>query len=231
MKKIYVLLIAAFTALLLTGCGTASAPQGGDICPGKQIGSEGVPMVRPEGFDETEDMSFTTVDTRGDPVTNDIFSGSERGVWLLFWQTGNEKSAQALAQLERLLPEAEENGYQIIGVVMDGRENPDAAAEMTSGLHFDNLVWNDEMALRYDGIMEFFDGTRWEEDPDAYANMDPQPSPGDPVSTRANERGQIQTSCTLVPLTDERIISQMQKFDSNMTYEELLEENENYLNR
>lgn len=184
-----------------------------------------------EGFDETEDMSFTTVDTKGSSVTNEIFNGSERGVWLLFWQTDNDKSAEALAQLERLLPAAEENGYKIIGVVMDGEKNQDVATDMTADLHFDNIVWNDEMAQRYDGIMDFFDGTRYEEDKENFAQMNPQPVPGDPISTRTNSRGQIQTSCTLVHLTDEQISSQMQKIDSDMTYDEAMKENNAALNK
>ena len=176
-------------------------------------------------------MSFTTVDTKGNSVTNEIFDGSERGVWLLFWETENEKSAAALAQLEGLLPDAEENGYKIIGVVMDGEENPETAAEMTADLHFDNLVWNNEMAQRYEGIIDFFNGTHYEENKQDYSQMNPQPHPGDPISTRTNSRGQIQTSCTLVPLTDEQILSRMQEFDSNMTYDELMEEANEFLKK
>lgn len=231
MKRFAVLTIALLTLLSLVGCGNSSAPQDEDICPGKQIGSEGVPVTPADGFDETEDMSFTTVDTKGNSVTNEVFAGSERGVWLLFWETDNEKSAAALAQLEGLLPDAEENGYKIIGVVMDGEKNPKAAADMTVDLHFDNLIWNDEMAQRYDGITGFFDGTVYENNKEDFDNLDSSPIPGDPISTRANSRGQIETSCTFVPLTDDQIVSQMQKFDSNMTYEEALQESEQLLKK
>lgn len=231
MKRFSARVIALLTVFSLAGCGNSSVPQNGDICPGKQIGSQGVPPTKAEGFDETEDMSFSTVDTKGFSVTNEIFDGSERGVWLLFWQTDNEKSAAALAQLEGLLTDAEKNGYKIIGVVMDGEENPEAAAEMTANLHFDNLVWNDEMAQRYDGIINFFDGTYYAENKENYAQMDPQPSPGDPISTRANSRGQIQTSCTLVSLTDEQIVSRMEEFDSNMTYAEMAKQTDKLLKK
>lgn len=231
--KIISLILAALLALLsLTGCTGASDPQGSeDICPGKLIGDEGVEPVRAAGLDPEEDMDFATVDTDGNPVDNRVFAEGERGVWLLFWQTDSEKSAAALAQLEALLPQAEENGYQIVGVVMDGGQHPEKAAQMTGGLHFVNLVWNEEMAKRYDGILAFFDGTRYEADREDYEHMDPQPLPGDPVSTRANSRGQIQTSCTLVPLTDEQIVTRMRETDSNMTYEELLEESRKFLEK
>lgn len=231
--KIISLILAALLALLsLTGCTGASDPQGSeDICPGKLIGDEGVEPVRAAGLDPEEDMGFATVDTDGNPVDNRVFAEGERGVWLLFWQTDSEKSAAALAQLEALLPQAEENGYQIVGVVMDGGQHPEKAAQMTGGLHFVNLVWNEEMAKRYDGIMAFFDGTRYEADREDYEHMDPQPVPGDPVSTRANSRGQIQTSCTLVPLTDGQIVTRMRETDSNMTYEELLEESRKLLEK
>ena len=221
--KIISLILAALLALLsLTGCTGAS---------GKLIGDEGVEPVRAAGLDPEEDMGFATVDTDGNPVDNRVFAEGERGVWLLFWQTDSEKSAAALAQLEALLPQAEENGYQIVGVVMDGGQHPEKAAQMTGGLHFVNLVWNEEMAKRYDGIMAFFDGTRYEADREDYEHMDPQPVPGDPVSTRANSRGQIQTSCTLVPLTDGQIVTRMRETDSNMTYEELLEESRKLLEK
>lgn len=232
MKRISLILAALLALLSLAGCTGASEPQGsGDICPGKLIGDEGVEPVWAAGMDPTENMDFNTVDTNGNPVTNRVFADNERGVWLMFWQTDSEKSAAALAQLEALLPQAEENGYQIVGVVMDGGQNPEKAAQMTEDLHFVNLVWNEEMAKRYDGIMAFFDGTRYEEDREDYEHMNPQPVPGDPVSTRANNRGQIQTSCTLVPLTDEQIVTRMRETDSNMTYEELLEESRKLLEK
>ena len=232
MKRISLILAALLALLSLAGCSSASEPQSSeDICPGKLIGDEGVEPVRAAGMDPTENMDFNTVDTNGNPVSNQAFADNERGVWLMFWQVDNEKSAAALAQLEALLPQAEENGYQIVGVVMDGGQNPEKAAQMTDGLHFVNLVWNEEMAKRYDGILAFFDGTRYEEDREDYEHMDPQPVPGDPVSTRANNRGQIQTSCTLVPLTDEQIVTRMRETDSNMTYEELLEESRKLLEK
>ena len=225
MKRISLMLAALLALLSLAGCTGASGPQSsGDICPGKLVGEEGVPMAPVAGLDPTENMDFTTVDTNGNPVSNQVFADNERGAWLLFWQTDSEKSASALAQLEALLHQAEENGYQIVGVVMDGGQNPEKAARMTDGLHFVNLAWNEEVAKRYDGIPAFFDGTLYEEDPEVYERLDPPSLPGDPVSTRANSRGQLQTSCTLAPLTDEQILSQMRKFDSNMTMEELLEQ-------
>lgn len=232
MKRISLILAALLALLSLAGCTGASASQGSeDICPGKLMGDGGVEPVRAAGLDPEEDMGFATVDTAGNPVDNRVFAEGERGVWLLFWQTDSEKSAAALAQLEALLPQAEENGYQIVGVVMDGGQHPEKAARMTENLHFVNLVWNGEMAKRYDGIMAFFDGTRYEADREDYEHMDPQPLPGDPVSTRANSRGQIQTSCTLVPLTDEQIVTRMRETDSNMTYEELLEESRKLLEK
>lgn len=232
MKRISLILAALLALLSLTGCTGASDPQSsGDVCPGKLIGDEGVEPVPVAGMDPTENMDFNTVDTHGNPVSNQVFADNERGVWLLFWQTDNEKSTAALAQLEALLPQTEEYGYQIVGVVMDGGQHPEKAAQMTENLHFVNLVWNEEMAKRYDGILAFFDGTRYEEDREDYENMDPQPVPGDPVSTRANSRGQIQTSCTLVPLTDEQIVTRMRETDSNMTYEELLEESRKLLEK
>ena len=61
MKRFPAFAAAFLTVLSLAGCGNLSAPQNEDICPGKQVGAEGVPVMKAEGFDETEDMSFATV--------------------------------------------------------------------------------------------------------------------------------------------------------------------------
>lgn len=93
-----------------------------------------------EGFDTTVDMSFTTTDTKGDTVTNDIFSGTDKGVWIVFWQTDNDKTAAELEKLNGMLDTAEKSGYKIVGVVMDGKDQPDKAKEMTEKLGFTNIV-------------------------------------------------------------------------------------------
>ncbi len=147
MKRFPAFAAAFLTVLSLAGCGNLSVPQNEDICPGKQVGAEGVPVMKAEGFDETEDMSFTTADTKGNSVTNEIFNGSERGGWLLFWETDNENSREALAQLERLLPDAKENGYKMIGVVMDGEKHPETAAKMTADLHFATKIGSEGVNL------------------------------------------------------------------------------------
>lgn len=54
MKRFPAFAAAFLTVLSLAGCGNLSAPQNEDICPGKQVGAEGVPVMKAEGFDETE---------------------------------------------------------------------------------------------------------------------------------------------------------------------------------
>lgn len=230
MKKVFAILLAALMTASLAGC-AGKQPPDEDICPGKLLGDEGTPPVMAEGFDATVDMSFTTVDTNADPVTNEVFAGTERGVWLVFWQTDNEKSATELARLNDMLPVAEENGYKIVGVVMDGEKNAAMAKEMTADLSFDNIIWNDEVATRYPGVADFFTESFYKENQEDLEKMEPKPNLGDPISTRANSRGQIQTSCALVPVSNEKMERLMQDNDSNITYEESLERDKELLSK
>jgi len=231
MKKIIAILMAALMAASLAGCAGKQTSQDEEICPGKQIGDEGVPPTMAEGLDPTVDMSFTTVDTNGKSVTNEIFAGTEKGVWLVFWQTDNDKSEAELKRLDDMIPTAEENGYKIIGIVMDGEKNKNTVKEMTADLGFSNLIWNDEVASRFDGVAQFFTEQFYKENQSDLEQLDPKPSCGDPVSTRANSRGQIVTSCTLVPVSIEKMERLMQDNDSNMTYEELQEQNKELLSK
>lgn len=224
MKKIITMLIAALLIVSLAGCTNTQDTADKDICPGKQLGDEGAPMTKAEGFDQTVDMSFNTVDTNGNPVTNNVFSGTERGTWLVFWQTDNHKSITELKRLNNMLPIAEENGYKVVGIVMDGERNSKKAKEMTSELNFTNIVWNDEVAARYDGISDFFSKEFYEKNKEMYAQFTVMPELGEPVSTRVNSRGQLQTSCSLVTISDKKIEGMWKNNDSNATYEELLEQ-------
>lgn len=181
-------------------------------------------MAMAEGFDQTVDMTFHTKDTNGTPVTNEIFSGTERGVWLVFWQTDNDKSLTELTRLNDMLPIAKENGYKIVGIVMDGEENSDKAKEMTTNLGFTNIIWNDEVASRYNGISNFFSKEFYENNKELYSQFIVMPNLGDPVSGLANSRGQLQSSCTMIPMSNEKIEEQWKNNNSNATFEELQEE-------
>ena len=167
-------------------------------------------------------MRFTTKDLDGNTVSNEIFAGSERGVWVLFWQADSKKSAVELEKLNALTDAAAENGYKLLGVVMDGEKNADTAKEMVAGLSFENIVWNDSMAQRFDGIGDFFTQAYYEENSDWLKELAFEV--GDPISTRTNSRGQVQSSCNLVQPESEKIIETMEHNNSNATYEELVNE-------
>lgn len=230
--------LAAVLAFSLTACGqketpapnnggaSSEIPPAGDLCPGKALGPEGAPVTPAAGFDPNEDMSFTTTDVAGNEVTNEIFAGSDRGVWVVFWRTDSEKSAAELTKLNGLTDEAAQYGYQILGVVMDGEEDPDKTAEMTSELSFDNIVWNESMAVRFAGIEDFFSEEFFESNKDQFDEL---PGAKDPVSTCTNSRGQMQSPCTLFPLSEEKIVSMMENLDCNATYEELMAESQEIL--
>lgn len=223
MKKSITILLAAMMVLTLSACsGKEDYDPTEDICPGKQPGVAGNAPVLAEGFDPNEDMSFTTADVNGNPVTNEVFAGTERGVWVVFWRTDNDKSEKELQKLNGLVDTANENGYKILGVVMDGEENADQAKEISNGLKFDNIIWNHSMSLIYEGIDAFFTKEYFEENKETIAQLDPVPKPGDPVSTRANSRGQLQSSCYLVPVGEEKLEEIWTNNDSNATYEELV---------
>lgn len=238
MKRTIKIFLAAALALSLAACAPAAqkpdapdtdnAPQG-DFCPGKQIGPEGAPMARPAGFDPDEDMSFTTTDVAGNEVTNEIFAGSDRGVWVLFWRTDSDKSAPELEKLNGLTNEAAKHGYKILGVVMDGQENREKAAAMIDGLSFDNIIWNDSMAQRFEGIETFFTEEFFEENSKDMQGWDAIPGVKDPVSAYTNSRGQIQGPAYLVSLSEEKLTRFWEKNNSNATYEELLEESDKIL--
>ena len=231
MKKVSAILLAALMTASLAGCVGGKPALDEDICPGKLLGDEGTPPVQAEGFDPTVDMSFTTVDTNGNPVSNEIFAGSDKGVWLVFWQTDNGKSETELKRLNDMLSTAEENGYKIVGVVMDGEKNGQKAKEMTLDLDFTNILWNGEVAARYSGVADFFTESFYKENQEDLEKMEPKPNLGDPISTRANSRGQIQTSCTLVPISNEKMEQLMKDNNSNATYEELQEQAKKLLDK
>lgn len=226
MKKILSIAIAAMLALSLAGCGNTNSSSDEELCPGKQPGVAGNPPVLAEGFDTTVDMSFSTVDTNGNAVTNEIFAGTDHGVWLIFWQTDNDKTAAELEKLNGMLATAEENGYKIVGVVMDGKKNPEKAKEMTANLGFSNIVWNEEVAARYEGVGAFFTEEYHKENAENFANLKNPPKAGDPVSARTNSRGQMQSSCVLIPISETKI-EEMWQNNSNATYEELMEQERN----
>lgn len=222
-KKLIAILMTGILATSLVACGNTNKIQE-DICPGKTLGAEGQPMVRAEGFDPTVDMSFKTVDTNGNPVTNKIFEGSERGVYLVFWQTDNDKTIAELEKLNGLVDTAKEHQYKIVGVVMDGEKNAERAKDMAKDLKFENIIWNEEVASRYIGVEDFFSKEFHEDNKADLSQFNEMPKAGDPVSTRTNSRGQIQTSCTLVPIDAEKIEEIIKNNDSNATYGELLEQ-------
>lgn len=231
MKKIIAVLMAALMTASLAGCAGKQTSQDEEICPGKQPGVAGQPPVMAEGFDPTVDMSFTTVDTNGNAVTNEIFAETEKGVWLIFWQTDNGKSESELKRMNDMLSTAEENGYKIVGIVMDGEKNKKKAKEMAEDLGFTNLIWNDEVALRFDGMAQFFSKKYYDENLEEYKKFEVVPDFGDPVSTYANSRGQIQSSCYLVPPSNEKIENMWKTINANATFEELLEQDKELLGR
>lgn len=231
MKKIIAILMAALMAASLAGCAGKQAAQDDDICPGKQPGVAGNPPVMAEGFDPTVDMRFTTVDTNGNFVTNEIFAGTEKGVWLVFWKTDNGKSESELKRMNDMLSTAEENGYKIVGIVMDGEKNTKKAKEMTADLKFTNIIWNDEVASRFDGVAQFFSKEYYDENLEEYEKFEAVPDFGDPVSTYANSRGQIQSSCYLVPPSNEKIEEMWKTINANASFEELQEQSKELLSK
>lgn len=228
MKKIISALIAVLMMLSFVGCAEKKPDK--DTCPGKDVGGDGVPTVQVEGFDTSVDMSFKTHDTNGNPVTNEIFAGSKRGVWLVFWRTDSGRSAEELARLQRMLPTANKYGYKIVGIVMDGESNKEKAREMTAGLDFFNILWNDEVASRYEGIPAFFTKEFINENKAMFEELPIKPELGSPVTTYANSRGQIQSSCNFVPLSNERLESMWKNNDANMTFEEFKKQNDDVIN-
>lgn len=221
MKKWIAILLAAIMALSLAACGTTEEYDiSENLCPGKQPGVSGNEPTQAEGFDPNEDMSFTTKDLTGNAVTNEIFAGTERGVWVLFWQTASKKSAAELEKLNGLVDVAAENGYKILSIVMDGEKNAETAKKMVTGLDFEHIVWNDSMALRFHGVEEFFTEEYYTDNSDLLKELEFEV--GDPISTRTNSRGQIQSSCNLVQPTSEKIADILKNNDSNATYEELV---------
>lgn len=231
MKKMIAILMAVLISASLAGCAGKQTAQDDEICPGKQSGAAGNAPVQAEGFDPTADMSFTTVDTDGNSVTNEIFAGTDKGVWLVFWQTDNDKSETELKRLNDMLAIAEENGYKIVGVVMDGEKNTKAAKEMAADLSFTNIIWNDEVASRFDGVAQFFSKEYYDENLETYEQLESAPDFGDPVSTYANSRGQIQSSCFLVPPSNEKIEDIWKTINANASFEELQEQNKELLGK
>lgn len=231
MKKVIAILMVALLTASLAGCIGKQTTQDEDICPGKQLGNEGVPTTMAEGFDPTEDMSFSAVDTNGAPVTNDIFAGTDKGVWLVFWQTDNKKSETELKRLDTMLSTAEENGYKIVGIVMDGEKNTDKAKEMTLSLDFTNIIWNNEVAKRFEGVAQFFSKKYYDENLPTYQQFELVPGFGDPVSTYANSRGQIQSSCFLLPPSNEKMKGLWETINANASFEELQEQDKEPLGR
>lgn len=221
MKKIITILTASLLAFSLVGCSNTQNTVDEDICPGKQLGEEGIPPAMAEGFDLTVDMSFNTTDTNGNAITNEIFSEADKGVWLVFWQTNNDKSSAELKRLNDMLPIAKDNGYKIVGIVMDGEKNPDQAKEMTSELEFNNIIWNEEVASRFDGVAQFFSKEYYAENLETYQQFESIPDLGDPVSTYANSRGQIQSSCFLLPPSNEKIENIWKTINANASFDEL----------
>ena len=230
MKKSLTLLLTFLLTLSLAACGTKEEyDPTDDICPGKQPGVAGNEPVRAEGFDSDEDMSFETKDCKGNIVTNEIFSGTEHGVWMLFWETSSKKSVTELQTLNSMVDIAAKNGYKILGVVIDGEKNEKKAAEMTADLNFDNIIWNDSMAVHYPGIEDFFTKEYYEENKENFQGLDPMPALGNPVSTRTNSRGQVQTSCFLVPMEKNELERIWENNDSNASYEELIKQGEDII--
>lgn len=234
-KKSIMILITGIIATSLVACSNTNGNTKGildtniseiqgDFCPGKELGPEGQPMTLAEGFDTTVDMSFKTVDTNGNPVTNEIFAGSEHGVYLIFWQTDNDKTIAELEKLNSLVDVAKEHKYKIVGVVMDGEKNSKKAKDIAKDLKFQNIIWNKEVASRYVGVEDFFSEEFHEANKENFSQFSEIPKVDDPVSTLANSRGQVQSSFVLVPMDAEKIEEMIKNNDSNATYEELLEQ-------
>lgn len=221
MKRTTSIILAILLASTLVGCGSKNNNPEEELCPGKQPGVADKEPTPAAGFDTTVNMDFSSMDTRGKKVTNEIFAGTDKGAWLLFWRTDNDKSMDELKKLNEMIPTAEKNGYKIIGIVMDGDKNPEKAKEMTENIGFTNILWNNEVEKIYGDVLPFFTKEFHEENKNNFTNLPTTPKAGDPVSTATNSRGQIQTSCNLVPLVKEQIEDYWIKNNGNDTYEEL----------
>ena len=227
MKKLLALILSVILVISLAGCADKQSNTDDKICPGKQPGVAGKPPVKADGFDPNVNMDFSSKDTMGNPVTNKIFADAKRGVWLVFWQTDNDKSEAELKKMKEMLPIAQENGYKIIGVVMDGEKNPDKAKKMTADLDFTNIIYNNEVEKIYGDAGKFFTEKYYKDNKIDLSKFSEPIKVGDPVSTRANYRGQLQSSCYLVPIGKKKVEEIWKSNDSNATYEELIEQEKN----
>ena len=88
--------------------------------------------------------SFTTTDTNGEEVTQEIFKNGENGVYVVFWDTSNEDAIKEVNELNEIYETAIENKYEIVGIVVD-KENAEAAKEIAKDIKFKNVLFNDEM--------------------------------------------------------------------------------------
>ncbi len=228
MKKLMSVFLSAIFAVSLTAC-SASKTSNNEICPGKQPGVEGKAPVMAAGFDSNEKMNFSSVDLNGNKVTNNIFADCKRGTWLVFWQADNDKSREEIKKLNAMLPIAKENGYKIVGIVMDGEKNLKKAKEMTADIEFTNIIYNKEIAEIYKDAGAFFTEKYYKDNAEGLTQMIPKPKMGDPVTTRTNKRGQIQSSCYLVPLSKTQLEEMWKNIDSNATYEEVKEEEKKFI--
>jgi hypothetical protein len=224
MKKFISIFLSAMLAVSLTACSTPQSSIDDEICPGKKPGAAGKPPVMADGFDPNEKMDFSSVDLKGNKVTNNIFADCKRGTWLVFWQTDNDKTMAELQKLNEMLPIAKENGYKIVGIVIDGEKNLKKAREITADIEFTNIIYNKEVEAIYKDVGMFFTEKFYKDNAKDLAQFTPPPKMGDPVTTRANKRGQLQSSCYLVPVGKKKLEEIWKNNDSNATYEELNEQ-------
>jgi hypothetical protein len=224
MKKFISIFLSGIVAISLTACSATKSSNNDEICPGKKPGAAGKPPVMAEGFDPNEKMDFSSVDLKGNKVTNNIFADCKRGTWLVFWQTDNDKTMAELNKLNEMLPIAKENSYKIVGIVIDGEKNLKKAKEMTSDIEFTNIIYNKEVEAIYKDTGAFFTEKFYKDNAKDLAQITPQPKMGDPVTTCTNKRGQLQSSCYLVPIGKKNLEEMWKNNNSNATYEELKEQ-------
>jgi thiol-disulfide isomerase/thioredoxin len=141
MKKILVIGVA--TALLLTGCGGASA--------GENVESEATQeaSVDQNLIAGTELKGFEAKTLTGQTATEDIFTGSKITV-LNLWGTFCGPCVEEMPDLEFLSKEYDASDVQVVGVVSDS-ENSEEAKKIVEklGVTYKNLLADDKLKEQY----------------------------------------------------------------------------------
>lgn len=127
MKKAIMLLFLAILSLTLVGCGAKDNQNGvgnkADLFPG-----------------------FATVDMDGNPAADQIFAGHQLTL-VNIWGTYCDPCKAELPALQQLYQEVKENDIAIVGIIVDGVDNNQAAQGLIEehGITYLNLLPDDSL--------------------------------------------------------------------------------------